>query len=58
LQHVESDLRTVGESLKELIGSDHPVLHATARHFFDVAGPSRYRSVNPSVDFVICFSRF
>ena len=35
---VELDLRSVGDSLKELVGSDHPVLHATARHFFDVPG--------------------
>jgi geranylgeranyl pyrophosphate synthase len=39
-QVVEQDLRTVGASLKELVGSDHPVLHATAQHFFDVAGAS------------------
>lgn len=35
---MEDDLRSVGETLKELVGSDHPVLNLAARHFFDVPG--------------------
>eukprot|EP00455_Lapot_gusevi_P016175 TRINITY_DN1827_c0_g1_i2.p1 TRINITY_DN1827_c0_g1~~TRINITY_DN1827_c0_g1_i2.p1 ORF type:complete len:426 (-),score=58.84 TRINITY_DN1827_c0_g1_i2:82-1359(-) len=39
---VETDLRSISDSLKELVGSDHPVVHKAATHFFDVAG-KRFR---------------
>jgi len=39
---VGSQLRPLDESLKELVGSEHPVLMAVARHFFELAG-KRFR---------------
>lgn len=39
---VEPDLRPLSESLKDLVGVDHPVLNKVARHFFDMQG-KRFR---------------
>lgn len=39
---VESDLRPLSESIKDLVGVDHPVLNKVARHFFDMQG-KRFR---------------
>ena len=48
---VENDIVSVGASLKSLIGSDHPVLHLVANHFFDVPG----KRVRPTI--VLLLSR-
>ncbi|KAJ1625058.1 solanesyl diphosphate synthase [Pavlovales sp. CCMP2436] len=39
---VEPDLRPLADSLKDLVGVDHPVLNKVARHFFDMQG-KRFR---------------
>lgn len=39
---VEPDLRPLSESIKDLVGIDHPVLNKVARHFFDMQG-KRFR---------------
>jgi len=39
---VSSQLRPLDDSIKELVGTDHPVLMAAAQHFFELAG-KRFR---------------
>jgi geranylgeranyl pyrophosphate synthase len=39
---VEPDLRPLSDSIKDLVGVDHPVLNKVARHFFDMQG-KRFR---------------
>eukprot|EP00965_Chrysotila_dentata_P148712 4911277-Pleurochrysis_carterae.AAC.1 len=39
---VKSQLRPLDASIKELVGTDHPVLSAAAHHFFELAG-KRFR---------------
>ncbi|KAG8466138.1 hypothetical protein KFE25_001894 [Diacronema lutheri] len=38
----EPDLRPLSDSIKDLVGIDHPVLNKVARHFFDMQG-KRFR---------------
>lgn len=38
----EPDLRPLSDSIKDLVGVDHPVLNKVARHFFDMQG-KRFR---------------
>jgi len=39
---VQAELRPLDASIKELVGTDHPVLAAAAHHFFELAG-KRFR---------------
>ena len=40
---VASDIRRLNKSIKELLGSDHPVLDTVAQYFFDVEGGKKIR---------------
>lgn len=46
---VSKDLRSISESIREVIGSDHPVLERIARYFFDVKG----KRVRPTIVLLI-----
>ena len=40
---VSSDIRRLNKSIKELLGSDHPVLDTVAQYFFDIEGGKKIR---------------
>ena len=40
---VEKDVRTMSGGIKELLGSDHPVLEQCAKYFFEVDGGKKIR---------------
>ncbi len=40
---VASDIRRLNKSIKDLLGSDHPVLDTVAQYFFDVEGGKKIR---------------
>ncbi len=40
---VEKDICTLSGGIKELLGSDHPVLEACAKYFFDIDGGKKIR---------------
>lgn len=40
---VESDLSTISSGIKELVGSDHPVLESCAKYFFELDGGKKIR---------------
>lgn len=42
-QLVESDISTLSGGIKELLGSDHPVLESCAKYFFDSDGGKKIR---------------
>ena len=44
-EEVEPDLRSISESLREVIGTDHPVLERISSYFFDVKG----KRVRPTI---------
>ena len=39
---VSSDIRRLNKSIKELLGSDHPVLDTVAQYFFDIEGGKKF----------------
>ncbi|KAG5191230.1 geranyl-diphosphate synthase [Tribonema minus] len=42
---VASDMKTLSDGCKELLGTDHPVLQSAAQYFFDVDGGKKVRPV-------------
>jgi hypothetical protein len=42
-QLVEKDISTLSGGIKELLGSDHPVLEACAKYFFEIDGGKKIR---------------
>jgi geranylgeranyl pyrophosphate synthase len=42
---VDKDLSTISGGIRELLGSDHPVLEQCARYFFDIEGGKKIRPV-------------
>lgn len=40
---VEKDVRTMSGGIKELLGSDHPVLEQCANYFFEIDGGKKIR---------------
>lgn len=42
-QMVEKDIKTMSGGIKELLGSDHPVLEQCARYFFEIDGGKKIR---------------
>jgi geranylgeranyl pyrophosphate synthase len=42
-QMVQDDVKTLSAAMKELLGSDHPVLESCARYFFDTDGGKKIR---------------
>lgn len=40
---VEKDIKTMSGGIKELLGSDHPVLEQCARYFFEIDGGKKIR---------------
>ena len=42
-QMVEEDIKTMSGGIKELLGSDHPVLEQCARYFFEIDGGKKIR---------------
>jgi len=51
---VEADLRSVSESMREVIGTDHPVLERISSYFFDVKG----KRVRPTIVLLMARAMF
>ena len=42
-QMVEKDVKSMSGGIKELLGSDHPVLEQCAKYFFEIDGGKKIR---------------
>lgn len=47
---VAGDLNSLSDGIKSLIGTDHPVLNAAAKYFFDLDGGKKIRPTMVSTE--------